>query len=203
MELWDIYDKNKVRTGRTMERNHFNLADDEYHLTVLGVIARPDGRFLITKRVMTKAWAPGWWEVSGGAAQAGEESEEAVQREIKEETGLDVSNADGGYLFTYHRENPGEGDNYFVDVYRYIMDFDEGDLHLQEAETDGYKFAEQTLTRSKNLPSRGFSCIMTVLKRLLYYNYIKSLLTYAKSDIKNVGRSYTTKKDNRKSVVFF
>ena len=85
MELWDIYDKNKVRTGRTMERNHFNLADDEYHLTVLGVIARPDGRFLITKRVMTKAWAPGWWEVSGGAAQAGEESEEAVQREIKEE----------------------------------------------------------------------------------------------------------------------
>ena len=56
--------KNKVRTGRTMERNHFNLADDEYHLTVLGVIRRPDGRFLITKRVMTKAWAPGWWEVS-------------------------------------------------------------------------------------------------------------------------------------------
>ena len=77
MERWDIYDKNKVRTGRTMERNHFNLADDEYHLTVLGVIRRPDGRFLITKRVMTKAWAPGWWEVSGGAAQAGEESEEA------------------------------------------------------------------------------------------------------------------------------
>ena len=55
MERWDIYDKNKVRTGRTMERNHFNLADDEYHLTVLGVIRRPDGRFLITKRVMTKA----------------------------------------------------------------------------------------------------------------------------------------------------
>ena len=50
MERWDIYDKNKVRTGRTMERNHFNLADDEYHLTVLGVIRRPDGRFLITKR---------------------------------------------------------------------------------------------------------------------------------------------------------
>ena len=59
MERWDIYDKNKVRTGRPMERNHFNLADDEYHLTVLGVIRRPDGRFLITKRVMTKAWAPG------------------------------------------------------------------------------------------------------------------------------------------------
>lgn len=141
MELWDIYDKNKVRTGRTMERNHFNLADDEYHLTILGVIVRPDGRFLITKRVMTKAWAPGWWEVSGGAAQAGEESEDAVRREILEETGLDVAGAEGGYLFTYHRENPGEGDNYFVDVYRYVMDIDEKDLHLQREETDGYMFA--------------------------------------------------------------
>ena len=59
MELWDIYDKNKVRTGGTMERNHFNLADDESHLTVLSVIARPDGSLLITKRVMTKVWAPG------------------------------------------------------------------------------------------------------------------------------------------------
>ena len=101
MELWDIYDKNKVRTGRTMERNHFNLADDEYHLTVLGVIMRPDKSFLITKRVKTKAWAPGWWEVSGGAAQAGEESADAVRREVLEETGLDVNNAiSGGYIST-------------------------------------------------------------------------------------------------------
>lgn len=59
---------------------------------MLGVVARPDGTYLITKRVMTKAWAPGWWEVSGGAAQAGESSEEAVCRE-DEETGLDISNA--------------------------------------------------------------------------------------------------------------
>ena len=86
---------------------------------------------------MTKAWAPGWWEVSGGAAQAGEASYDAVLREVREETGLDVSRADGGYLFTYKRENPGEGDNYFVDVYRFVMDIDEKDLHLQAAETDG------------------------------------------------------------------
>ena len=29
----------------------------------------------------------------------------------------------------YKRENPGEGDNYFVDVYRFVMDIDESDLH--------------------------------------------------------------------------
>ena len=46
---------------------------------------------MITKRVMTKAWAPGWWEVSGGAAQAGEASYDAVFREVKEETGLTLT----------------------------------------------------------------------------------------------------------------
>lgn len=141
MELWDIYDKNKKRTGRTMKRNDWCLKDGEYHLTVLGVVARPDKKFLITKRVMTKAWAPGWWEVSGGAAMAGEDSECAVKREVLEETGLNVDGWDGGYLFTYKRENPGEGDNYFVDVYRFVSDFDEADLNLQEAETDGYMLA--------------------------------------------------------------
>ncbi len=141
MEYWDIYDKNKQLTGRTMKKNDWCLADDEYHLTVLGVIARPDHTFLITKRVMTKAWAAGWWEVSGGGAMAGESSYEAVKRELLEETGLDVSSAEGGYLFTYHRENPGEGDNYFVDVYRFILDFKEEDLQFQEKEIDGYMIA--------------------------------------------------------------
>ena len=181
MERWDIYDKNKVRTGRTMERNHFNLADDEYHLTVLGVIRRPDGRFLITKRVMTKAWAPGWWEVSGGAAQAGEESEEAVRREVLEETGLDVKEAEGGYVFTYHRENPGEGDNYFVDVYRYTLDVTEQDVHLQTEETDGCRFATpeeirkladqgiflhyDSIKRVFEVPGRRCTVMFAVLKR--------------------------------------
>lgn len=141
MEFWDIYDANKQKTGRTMKRNDWCLKDGEYHLTVLGVIRRKDGRYLITQRVMTKSWAPGWWEVSGGGVMAGEESKEAVMREVLEETGLDVSNAGGGYVFSYKRENPGEGDNYFVDIYRFDMDFDESDLKLQEKETLGYKLA--------------------------------------------------------------
>lgn len=140
-ERWDIYDINKKRTGRTMKRNDWCLKDDEYHLTVLGVVCRPDGKFLITKRSMDKHWAPGWWEVSGGACMAGEESLDAVKREVLEETGLDVSGAQGGYMFSYKRENPGEGDNYFVDIYRFMMDFEESDVHPQEEETAGFMLA--------------------------------------------------------------
>ena len=141
MELWDIYDENKRLTGRTMQRNDWNMKPGEYHLTVLGVIRRTNGRYLLTKRVMTKSWAPGWWEVSGGGVMAGEDSRTAVLREIREETGLDVSDWEGGYLFSYRRDNPKEKDNYFVDVYRFTGDFSDADLQLQEAETDGYQLA--------------------------------------------------------------
>jgi 8-oxo-dGTP pyrophosphatase MutT (NUDIX family) len=135
-------------------------------LTVLGVVARPDGKFLITKRVMTKAWAPGWWEVSGGAAQAGEESLDAVIREVKEETGLDVSGCTDAYQFTYKRENPGEGDNYFVDVYRFVLDFTEDDLCLQEAETDGCRLA--TAEEIRALAEEGI---------FLHYDSIKEVFS--------------------------
>lgn len=153
MEMWDIYDANKKLTGRTMKKNDWCLKDGEYHLTVLGVVVNREGKYLITKRVMTKAWAPGWWEVSGGACQAGETSYEAVLREVKEETGLDVSSCKDAYQFTYHRENPGEGDNYFVDVYRFQLDFSEADIHLQEEETDGYRLA--TVEEIRELADQG------------------------------------------------
>ena len=167
MEFWDIYDENKQLTGRTMKRNDWCLKEGEYHLTVLGVIARPDGTFLITKRVMTKAWAPGWWEVSGGGVQAGESSEEALRREVKEETGLDVRNAEGGYAFTYKRVNPDEGDNYFVDVYRFVMDIDEKDVSFQEAEIDGHMFA--TREQIESFAKEG---------KFLHYDSIKQVFSF-------------------------
>ena len=85
-----------------------------------------------------------------------------IEISAREETGLDVRNAEGGYLFTYKRENPGEGDNYFVDVYRFVMDIDESDLHLQTEETDGYMFA--TVDEIKAFAAEG---------KFLHYDSIK------------------------------
>lgn len=164
IEYWDIYDANKQLTGRTMKRNDWCLKDGEYHLTVLGVVVNRDGKYLITKRAADKAWAAGWWEVSGGAAMAGESSEQAVAREVLEETGIDVSGAEGGYVFSYHRENPGQGDNYFVDIYKFILDFDESMVHPQESETDGYMLA--TVEEIKKFGEQGLFLHYDSIKRV-------------------------------------
>lgn len=160
MELWDIYDREKRRTGRTMVRDDWHMKEGDYHLSVLGVVMRPDGKFLITRRAHDKSWAPDWWEVSGGAAVAGEDSADAVVREIREETGLDVSGCEGGFLFSYCRENT--GDNYFVDVYRFLVDFTEEDVILQTEETSGFMIAD--LEQIKEFGSQGI---------FLHYNSIR------------------------------
>ena len=162
MEMWDVYDKDKKLTGKIMPRNEWHMQPGEYYLSVLGVIRRPDGRFLITQRVMTKAWAAGWWEVPGGGVKAGESSLEAVRREVFEETGIDVANAEGGYQFCYSRENPGQ--NYIVDIYRFEMDVDESDLKLQPEETQNGRFA--TLDEIKELAAKGVFLHYDSIKRV-------------------------------------
>ena len=131
-KMGTFYDKNKQLTGRTMKRNDWTLKDDEYHLTVLGVIRRSDGKFLITKRVMTKAWAPGWWEVSGGAAQAGESSEEAVRREVLEETGLHIKN------LKYFGSQPWPYPSGIM--IGFTADYESGNIKLQQEELNAGAF---------------------------------------------------------------
>ncbi len=153
MEYWDIYDRNKKKTGRTMKRNDWNMKDGDYHLSVLGLVRRSDGRFLITRRKLDKEWAPGWWEVPGGGVRAGESSFEAVVREVAEETGLDVRDCPGGFAFDYRRDNPQEKNNYFVDIYIFQKDFDPADIHLQEEETTAWKAAD--LEEIRQLAGQG------------------------------------------------
>ncbi len=53
----------------------------------VGVLVRPDGRFLLTSRPQGKVYA-GYWEFPGGKLEAGETVENALRRELQEEIGL-------------------------------------------------------------------------------------------------------------------
>ena len=102
----------------------------------------------------------------GGGVRAGESAEDAVKREILEETGVDVSNADGGYVFSYKRVNPEEKNNYFVDIFRYTMDIPDSAIHTQEREVMEYAFA--TLEQIQEYGKQGV---------FLHYDSIKQVFT--------------------------
>jgi 8-oxo-dGTP diphosphatase len=56
------------------------------------VIERPDGAFLMASRPKGKAYA-GWWEFPGGKVEAGETARAALDRELREELGIEVETA--------------------------------------------------------------------------------------------------------------
>ena len=67
-------------------------------------------------------------------------------------------------MFTYKRENPGEGDNYFVDVYRFELDFKESDVQIQTEEALGVKIA--TLDEIIELAAQGVLLLYDSIKQV-------------------------------------
>jgi 8-oxo-dGTP diphosphatase len=55
----------------------------------VGVLIRPDARFLLTSRPPGKVYA-GYWEFPGGKVEPGETVEQALHRELQEELGIEV-----------------------------------------------------------------------------------------------------------------
>ena len=87
-EIWDIYDENRKKTGKTCIRDKEPLEEGEYHLVVQGILFNSKGEILVTKRSPKKKKYPGFWEATRGSAIQGETSLEAICREWKEELGL-------------------------------------------------------------------------------------------------------------------
>jgi 8-oxo-dGTP diphosphatase len=56
------------------------------------VIERPDGSFLMARRPEGKVYA-GWWEFPGGKVEPGETARAALDRELREELGIQVHTA--------------------------------------------------------------------------------------------------------------
>ncbi len=86
MEYNDIYDHNRRKTGRKHLRGT-PWHKGEYGLVSCVWVYDGNGRVLLTKRAPEKSF-PGTWENSGGAVRAGENSLQAIVRELAEETGI-------------------------------------------------------------------------------------------------------------------
>lgn len=102
-ELWDIYDINKKKIGRTAERDVYQFKEGEYHIVVTGFIINSKNEILISKRAEHKKFGL-MWECSGGSILAGETSLEGIIRELKEELGIEFSKKEAIFLKEIRRD---------------------------------------------------------------------------------------------------
>ena len=71
----------------------------KFHITVKAIVIYHQ-KILILKRVRPSSDGLGYWELPGGGLEYGETPHEALIRELKEETGLDIKIIKPVYTFT-------------------------------------------------------------------------------------------------------
>ncbi|GAA0680119.1 MULTISPECIES: NUDIX hydrolase [Clostridium] len=136
MEIWDIYDKDRNNTGRTVVRGE-KLKEGDYHLVIHAWIVNSDGKLLIQKRAKTvKAW-PNMWAMTGGSAIKGENSYEACLREVSEELGIKPDMENAKVAFTSLRQDK------ITDVWIVRQNFPVNQCRLQKEEVSDAKWVSK------------------------------------------------------------
>ena len=133
IEYIDIYNSDRKPTGEIVERGTA-LKAGQFQMYVTAIVRDRAGRFLITRRALDKSWGAGWWEVTGGGLRAGETIDEGLAREVSEEVGLSIQNADVRLIHSYENIDSERGDNYFMNIFLIDMDFTLDDVTLQAEE---------------------------------------------------------------------
>lgn len=100
MEYWDLYLPDGTPAGEIWPADR-RIPDDRRTFLVHIFICNKDNRFLVQKRSMKKKYFPGIWDSTGGRVQAGETTDDAILREVREEVGLDITGDDLHFIGKY------------------------------------------------------------------------------------------------------
>ncbi len=133
MEYNDIYDAERRLTGKRHLRGT-PWKPGEYGLVVCVWVYDGRGNLLLTRRAKEKTFA-GTWENSGGAALAGENSRQAIARELFEETGIQAMPEEFELLDT------GRDRNTHYDFYGLRRQVELKNIKLLPGETDAVQWA--------------------------------------------------------------
>lgn len=137
-EFWDIYDTNRVKTGKKAQRDVDKLKNGEYHIVVTALIINSKDEILITKRAEHKKH-PLKWECNGGSIVAGETSIQGMLREIKEEIGIEVTEKESIFLKEIRRD---EAPANFKDIWLFIKDVKDEEITFPDGEAIEFKWVK-------------------------------------------------------------
>lgn len=142
MEIFDLYDINRVKTDRTMVRGD-KVPEGFYRLVVHVCIFNSEGKMLIQQRQPFKHGWSNYWDVSvGGSAVSGDTSLSAAVREVSEELGLALSPESLRQTVTI------DDAGVFDDWYTVNADVELSELVLQPEEVQGVKWADMDEIKS-------------------------------------------------------
>lgn len=135
-ELWDAYDREGNPLGFDLVRGE-PMPENVYHLVAEILAVTASGRVLVTKRHPDKAWG-GYWEYTAGGVVKGETPVQGALRELREETGIVVSERD--LRPAYVDARPGI-DGLGTIYHSFVVFFDPAEqaIRLQESETVAYE----------------------------------------------------------------
>ncbi|WP_026389306.1 NUDIX hydrolase [[Acholeplasma] multilocale] len=91
MEILDLYDSNRIKTDKTHVRGE-KVPEGFYRIVARVIVLNENNQILIQKRQDTKgrkSWDNYWDFSAAGSVSSGETSQQAVERELKEELGLE------------------------------------------------------------------------------------------------------------------
>lgn len=138
MEIVDIYNKDRVLTGKTILRGNM-LTKEEYLLVVHLCIFNSSGEMLIQQRQPFKSGWPNMWDITvGGCAVTGDTSVKAIEREVFEELGYKLNLTNTRPSLTINFETG------FDDIYLIEDDVDINNLSLQYDEVQQVKWAKKS-----------------------------------------------------------
>lgn len=137
MEIWDLYDKDRIKIGETMIRGS-EFKENTYHMVVHVCIFNLEGKMLIQQRQTFKEGWPNMWDITvGGSAVSGDCSQSAAEREVFEEI---------GYKINLKGKRPSLTINFevgFDDIYIIKEDADIDKLKLQYEEVQNVMWADK------------------------------------------------------------
>ena len=131
MEIWDLYDANRQKTGETAIRGE-KMPPNRYHLVVDTLFLNSKGETLLQRRAKDKDVMPDIWSVTGGSALAGEDSAAACVRETEEEMGFTPDMNNARVLLSELRERPAH--SFFRDVWLIHQDVPLAEMTYQPEE---------------------------------------------------------------------
>lgn len=138
MELLDVYNINKERTGKQVIRvRGERLQKGEYIIAVHGWVVNSDGKILLTRRNLNKTHG-GMWEPTSGLVVSGETSFQGIKRELREEIGLNIQDNDIIMAKELIEENSDV--SFIKDIYIVNKDIDISEISFADGEVIDAKF---------------------------------------------------------------